>query len=223
MVKLHPALSFLRRLAANNNRVWFAEHRAEYDAVREQWYEEVDRLIALLSASDPRAGRLDARHASYRIYRDTRFSPDKTPYKTYFSAAFPVEGRRDERAGYYLQLDERPGESGLYAGIYCLESAQLRKLRHAIVDNIDEFRDILANPRMREVYGDAWVGPALKTIPQGWPKDHPDADLLRLKSYGKFHELPATFFSHPDWPEEAADRLAVARPLVDFLNYSLDE
>lgn len=220
---LHPALAFLRRLAENNDRVWFAAHRAEYDDVRAQWLEEVDRLIARLACHDPRAARTDARHAAYRIYRDTRFSPDKTPYKTYFSAAFPVQGRRDERAGYYLQMDERPGQGGLYGGMYCLDSAQLRKMRHAIADNIDELRGILAEPELRRLYGDAWVGPALKTVPNGWPKDHPDADLLRLKSYGKYCELTPEFYSRPDWPEAAADMLQPLRPLIDFLNYSLDE
>lgn len=221
--KLHPAFSFLRRLAENNDREWFNAHRAEYDAVRAQWLEETDRLIARLAVHDPRVAPLTARAAAYRIYRDTRFSHDKSPYKTYFSAALQVQGRRDERAGYYLQFDERPGEGGLYGGMYCLDSAQLRKMRRAITDNIEEFRSIIEAPDMRRLYGDAWVGPALKTVPQGWPKDHPDADLLRLKSYGKFHELSPAFFSGRDWPEEAADMLSVLRPLIDFINYSLDE
>lgn len=222
-VKLHPAFSYLRRLAANNDRAWFAAHRAEYDAVREQWLAEVDRMIARLALADPRVAHLTAKSAAYRIYRDTRFSPDKSPFKTYFSAAVHVQGRRDERAGYYLQFDERAGEGGLYSGIYCPDGPQLRKLRHAIVDNIEEFRDIINAPDMLRVYGDAWVGPQLKTVPKGWPKDHPDADLLRLKCYGKFCEQGPAFFSRLSWPEEAADMLAVSRPLIDFLNYSLDE
>ena len=222
-LKLHPALSFLRRLADNNNREWFHAHKEEYDAVREQWFAELDRFIARLATHDPRVAQNDARKATYRIYRDTRFSPDKTPYKTYFSAAVSPMGPRDLGAGYYLQMDERPGEGGIYGGIYCLESPQLRKMRQAIVDNIDEFREILARPEIKDLYGERWVGPALKTVPQGWPKDHPDADLLRLKSYGKFHELTPAFFSRPDWPEEAADRMAAIRPLIDFINYSLYE
>lgn len=222
-VKLHPAFSFLRRLAENNDRAWFAAHRAEYDAVREQWLAEVDRMIARLAQTDARVAHVTARSAAYRIYRDTRFSPDKTPFKTYFSASVPVQGRRDERAGYYLQFDERPGEGGLYSGIYCLDGPQLRKMRRAITDNIEEFREIINAPDMLRVYGDTWVGPQLKTVPQGWPKDHPDADLLRLKCYGKFSEQTPAFFSRPTWPEEAADLLAVSRPLVDFINYSLDE
>ena len=223
MKKLHPALSFLRRLGQNNDRAWFNAHRDEYEAARRQWFDEVDRLIARLATYHPEVAVRDARASSYRINRDTRFSPDKSPYKQWFAASFSPSPVRDAGAGYSLQLDSRPGESGLYAGMYCLDSAQLRKMRHAIVDNIDEFRGIIAEPGLRELYGDSWVGPALKTIPQGWPKDHPDADLLRLKSYGKFHELPQAFFSSPSWPEEAADMLAPTRPLVDFINYSLEE
>ncbi len=222
-MKLHPALDFLGRLADNNDRAWFAAHRAEYDAVREQWLAELGRYIARLAEHDPRVGRLEARRQAYRIYRDVRFSPDKSPFKTYFSAAFQVEGRRDERAGYYLQMDNRADQGGLYGGFWCPDAAQLRKLRHAIVDNIDELRGILAEPSLRELYGDGWCGPALKTAPAGWPKDHPDIDLLRLKSYGKFLSLPPEFFSRPDWPEAAADMTAPLRPLIDFINYSLDE
>ncbi|MBJ2168122.1 MAG: DUF2461 domain-containing protein [Muribaculaceae bacterium] len=221
--KLHPAFSFLRRLGENNDRPWFQAHRAEYDAVREQWYAEVGRLIARLAQHDPRVGGISARSASYRIYRDTRFSNDKSPYKTYFSAAFSVQGRRDDYAGYYLQMDERPGEGGLYGGLYCLDGPRLNKMRHAIVDNIDELQGILAEPELRRLYGDVWIGPALKTAPKGWPKDHPQAALLRLKSYGKFCGLAPGFFSRADWPEAAADMLAPLRPLIDFINYSLDE
>lgn len=223
MKRQHSALEFLSRLARNNNRVWFAEHKSEYDDVRAMWLDEVDRYIARLAQHDPRVAHQQARHQAYRIYRDTRFSPDKTPYKTFFSAAFQVQGTRDERAGYYLQMDNRPEEGGLYGGFWCPDSAQLRKLRQAIVDNIDELESILAEPALRSLYGPGWCGPALKTAPAGWPKDHPQIELLRLKSYGKFHPLPPEFFARPDWPEEAADRTAPLRPLVDFINYSLDE
>lgn len=223
MKRQHPALEFLARLARNNNRVWFAEHKSEYDDVRAMWLDEVDRYIARLAQHDPRVAHQQARRQAYRIYRDTRFSPDKTPYKTFFSAAFQVQGTRDERAGYYLQMDNRPEEGGLYGGFWCPDSAQLRKLRQAIVDNIDELEAILAEPALRSLYGPGWCGPALKTAPAGWPKDHPQIELLRLKSYGKFHALPPEFFARPDWPEEAADRTAPLRPLIDFINYSLDE
>ena len=134
-----------------------------------------------------------------------------------------MQGTRDERAGYYLQMDNRPEEGGLYGGFWCPDSAQLRKLRQAIVDNIDELESIRAEPALRSLYGPGWCGPALKTAPAGWPKDHPQIELLRLKSYGKSHPLPPEFFARPDWPEEAADRTAPLRPLVDFINYSLDE
>lgn len=110
MKRQHPALEFLSRLARNNNRVWFAEHKSEYDDVRAMWLDEVDRYIARLAQHDPRVAHQQARRQAYRIYRDTRFSPDKTPYKTFFSAAFQVQGTRDERAGYYLQMDNRPEE-----------------------------------------------------------------------------------------------------------------
>ncbi len=76
MKRQHPALEFLSRLARNNNRVWFAEHKSEYDDVRAIWLDEVDRYIARLAQHDPRVAHQQARRQAYRIYRDTRFSPD---------------------------------------------------------------------------------------------------------------------------------------------------
>lgn len=93
---------FLRELQANNNREWFAAHKEEYDSLRSLWLDDVDRLIGLMSQWEPQLRALKAKDCVYRIYRDTRFSTDKTPYKVYFSAAFSPWGRKTHRAAYYI-------------------------------------------------------------------------------------------------------------------------
>lgn len=213
---------YLNALAANNNRPWFQAHRAEYDALRERWYADLDRLFAACSAWEPAAARLDGRSASYRIYRDTRFSPDKTPYKTYFSARMETSRLAGHVPGWYIQAGTSREWTGLYGGIWAPDSAQLRKLRRAIVDNIEEFEDIINAPELTRLYPD-WIGPRLKTIPKGWPKDHPQRELLRLTEYGREHTLPPEFFEDPAWPERAAELMRPLKPLVDFLSYSLTE
>lgn len=220
---IHELFSFLRELAANNNRPWFQANKDRFDHLRALWLDDLQKMIDDMGDWEPGIAAMSARQSAYRIYRDTRFSPDKTPYKTYFSASMSPKGRRMEHyGGYYLQMDIRPGESGLYGGIWQPDAPSLKKLRCAIVDNIDEFEEIVNSPDMVKLFP-GWVGESLKTAPKGWPKDHPQIELLRLKDYGKFHVCNESFFLDPDWPHKAADMMRVLKPLIDFLNYSLDE
>ena len=98
----------------------------------------------------------------------------------------------------------------------------LRKLRHAIVDNIEEFEEIINNPQFIKHFP-SWIGDSLKKVPKGWDKEHPQAELLKLKEYGRLCSCKEAFFRDPQWVEIAAYRFALLKPLIDFLNYSLDE
>lgn len=209
---------FLSRLEANNNREWFRSHKSEYDELRVLWLEDIRRLIAAMSEWDPSLSHLDPKRAAYRIYRDTRFSQDKTPYKTHFSVNLSTRP-----AGYYLQMSPNVKKyQGLYAGIWCPERDLLKKLRHAIVDNIEEWEEILSEPGLKK-YFNVVASSSLKTAPKGWPKDHPDVKWLRLNDYGLEDTVSPKFFLDPEWPFKAADRLRLTKPFVDFLNYSAEE
>lgn len=215
---------FLNRLAVNNNRPWFQEHKAEFDELRQLWFNDVDRLIAAMAEWEPGMSSQTAKSSVYRIYRDTRFSSDKTPYKTYFSAALSPWGRKSDRAGYYLELspDDLPHESGFYGGLWCMERPVLNKLRHAIVDNVEEWEEILNAPAMQRDFPD-WCSTMLKTAPKGWDRNHPQSFYLRMTNYGKFRPCDEQFFLTPDWPERTAELFHSLKPFVDFLNYSIDE
>lgn len=211
---------YLDALRANNNREWFGAHRDEYDRLRANFTADLQRLIDTMAVGDPALRGLEARDCIYRIYRDTRFSPDKTPYKTYFSALVSPTGRHCDRASWYIHLGSE--ECAVYGGLWMPPSPVLRKVRKAIVDNIDEFRAITSDPEMDHLFP-GWYGQRLKTAPQGYDRNHPEIELLRLKEYGKAQTLPRSFFDNPRWPEETARRLLVLKPLIDFLNYSIDE
>ncbi len=214
---------FLTRLGANNDRGWFQANKAEYDRLRELWLADMDRVINAMTKWEPGMRTQSGRTAAYRIYRDTRFSPDKTPYKTYFSAAFSPEGRKSDRAGYYLEMGPDPKhEAGVYGGLWCVERPVLTKLRHAIVDNIEEWEEIVESPEMNSLYP-GWCSGMLKTIPKGWDRNHEQAFYLRMTNYGKFHPLDLKFFTDPEWPEKVAGLFHALKPLCDFLNYSMDE
>ena len=212
---------FLEQLSQNNNRPWFAENKSRYEHLRAQWLADVDRMINAMSAWEPSLAGQTAKNAAYRFYRDTRFSPDKTPFKTYFSAAMGPHGKRGGYACYYIETGIR-NDNGLYGGVWCPDANELKKLRRAIVDNIEEFQEILENPDMERLYP-GWIGQQLKTVPKGWEKDHPCAHLLRLKDYGKAHFVGKDFFLDADWPEKASELFRVLKPFIDFLNYSIDE
>lgn len=217
---------FLHEVADNNYREWFHAHKDEYDELRALWMEDLDRLVAMMTVWEPRLVSQSAKTCAYRFYRDTRFSQDKSPYKTFFSAAISPWGRKMPRAGYYLHMgiDEENlwGGSGLYGGIWCPDAQMLRKLRNAIVDNIGEFEAIITDNRLTDYYPD-WIGEKLKKVPAGWPANHPQADLLRLKEYGRLCSCKEAFFEDPAWVEISAERFSRLQPLVDFLNYSIEE
>lgn len=214
---------FLDRLSRNNYREWFNAHKAEYLELRALWLADIDRLIAAMAQWNPAIGRQRGADCAYRIYRDTRFSPDKTPYKTFFSAAICEWGRKSDHAGYYIEIG-RPSSyaQGLFAGLWCPTPLQLRKMRHAIVDNIDEWQQLLSTPGMQSVW-QGWCSSCLKTIPKGWQRNHPCAEYLKMTNYGKFHPCDDAFFFDSSWPEHAAEMLEAVSPFVDFINYSLDE
>ena len=226
MSYLPQLYDFLTRLGRNNDREWFKTHRAEYDELRALWEADLARLIADMAQWDSRIAVQTPKTAAYRIYRDIRFREDKSPYKTYFSASLGPFGKKLDHAGYYLQMGpDVKGtdiESGLYGGLWCPDSATLRKLRKAFVDNIEEIRDILAEPRLQKAFP-GWCGSMLKTVPKGYERDDPNADLLRLKDIGKWHPADLNFFDDPSWPEKASELFSLLRPLVDFINYSIDE
>lgn len=215
---------FLDAVQANNNRPWLAAHRADYERLREQWMADLQRLIACMTSWEPPMAYVTAKDSSYRFYRDTRFSPDKSPFKTFFSAALSPEGKKSRLASFYIQIDSRAEENGIYAGLWMPDAAMLRKLRTAIVDNIEEWEEILSGKEFLK-YWPQWVHscPPLKTAPAGWPKDHPQIEYLRMRDFGRFCKCDRAFFSDSAWPEIVSNRMRAAKPFVDFINYSLTE
>ena len=220
---------FLEQLGRRQDREWFRASRGRYDELRSLWLNDLDRLIALIGEWWPDVKGMTARSAAYRIYRDTRFSADKSPFKSYFSAGFSRYGRSASTAhlpGLYLQMG--PGrfaesvDSGLFGGVWQPSSADLRKLRRAIVDNIEEFEEITSALESSGKYH-GWWGERLKTIPKGYDRNHPQAELLRLKEYGRFMPADMDYFNDPAWPEKVADDFRPLRPMLDFFTYSLEE
>ena len=213
-------LNYLNELSENNNREWYHAHKTDYREANAAFESFIQELIFKIGAFDGSVLQNDPKNLTFKLVRDTRFSHDKSPFKTYFSALISAHGRHTDRACWYLHMGA--DECGIYGGLWNPPGPMLRKVRQAVVDNVDEFRQILATPPLPELYPE-WYGAQLKTVPKGFDRNHPDADLLRLKEYGRCHSLSRGFFDNPDWPGELAGIAMTLKPMIDFLNYSIDE
>lgn len=218
--ELNNILNFLHSVANNNTREWFKDNRAWYDEVRQSFEDIVRELILRIRQFDDTIAQIDVKDCTYRFYRDTRFSPDKSPYKRHFGAYISARGRKSYHGGYYFHL--QPGECLLAGGTWYLPSNTLREVRYSIVEDLATFRAIVEAPDFKALYPDVGFD-SLKTMPKGFPKDFPYPEYIRPKVYSCFNSLPDSFFDRTDWLSEVARRFKVSKPYIDFLNDTIDD
>ncbi len=212
---------FFEALEADNTREFFAAHRAEYDAIRAEWIEGMHHVQNMVVPSWEEIRYSEPR--TFRIYRDVRFSLDKRPFKTHIGSTFAPPGPNDaHRVGVYVECGIPDSDSGVFGGIWAPDTRTLTKLRRAIVDNIEEWEEIIHDPKMTRLFPD-WFGERLKTAPKGWPKDHPQIEYLRLKHIGRESHLTRQQFASKNWTELIAERIEAIVPMLRFLDYSLNE
>ena len=222
---MKTVLQFLRDLAQHNDRAWFNEHKDRYLAVQQRWNEFCESLIGEMGAFDPDIARLTLRDCTYRIYRDTRFSPDKSPYKTHFGVFLAPGGKKSMHAGYYFHVgtgesNEYPQGHMLAAGNYCYEPKAIQILREDISDGWESFQnEVLAVADPRFVVDQEG---ALKRVPKGYAPDAPYADWMRLKSYCLVMNVDDDFITQPDLAKRVADLFRTTKPFNDYINRAVD-
>ncbi len=219
-MEIKEIFQFLKKLQVNNNRDWFAQNKAEFERTRATFEDFVGKLIEEVALFDPEIKGLEPKDCIFRIYRDTRFSADKTPYKAYYSAYIASGGRKSIRGGYYLHL--QPGECGIAGGIYGAETNVLKALRQSVYVNIDEFLEIMHQPEFAAYYKEMY-GEKLKTVPRPFPKDFEYADWLKPKHYCVNTNLSDDFFCQADSLQESARIMKLLYPFNRFLNFTIDE
>lgn len=209
-------LRFLRSLKRNNNREWFLEHKSIYEAaVRKPMESLVERLAEDFAQFAPEMVA-SPKVSIYRIYRDTRFSNDKAPYKTNTAAVFPRKGLdKHEGAGFYIHL--ATDELLIGGGLYMSLPEDLNEVRSRIARNHAEFRQILANPRFKKLFG-GLEGIQLSRVPRGFAPDHPAADLLRYKQYLAGRTLDPEKALQSDFYETVKKTYQEMVPFIRFLN-----
>lgn len=223
-------LRYLKDIAENNDRQWFNEHRREYDIIRADFEEDVAKAILRIAEFDSTIANITVRDSVYRFYRDTRFSPDKSPYKRHLGAYICLRGRKSMSGGYYMHLE--PGNCLLACGCYWLPTKVLTACRNEIMANIDRWRGIVESRKFINFFGkpghgewkDGAASPKgfglnmLSTAPKGFPRDYEYIEYLRMKDYCCWKRVPDTFFNGDGWLDEMAKVFLVAKPMIDFTN-----
>jgi len=212
---------FLRELRENNNREWFKANKSRYDVLLKAHVGIVQQLIDRTAAFDPEIAALDAKSCIYRIYRDIRFSNDKTPYKTHFGAYMTgFGGRTSSYGGYYLHIE--PDNSFVSGGVWQPEPKMLKQLRLDIYHNIEEFIDILGNDKFKRTFGEL-EGEKLQRMPDGFPKDSPYESIIKNKSFVVSALKSEAFFYSDNWMDEVVENFKMLYPFNQFLNYTIRE
>jgi uncharacterized protein (TIGR02453 family) len=217
------AIQFLAELAENNDRAWFQPRKADYERLLKQPMELL--IVALADRFEARRIPLlaDPKRSPFRIYRDTRFSKDKSPYKTHVAASFAWIGEgadgeaAEERHGNGAYFHFQPGEMYMGGGMWHPEKERLDAFRAAVVERPERVRAALEEPGFVSVFGKAHADEELKRVPAGYSADHPQADLLRWKDVIFGRRLSDREVLSPGLPDTLADGYAAALPVLRFL------
>lgn len=214
------AIQFLADLAENNDRAWFQPRKAEYERLLKEPLEAL--CVALAERFEARGVPLsaDPARSPFRIYRDVRFSKDKSPYKTSASAAFrwmesgtELSHQEGDPGGYFHLA---PGEAFVGGGMWHPPTAKLAAFRQRVLNDPASVRSVLDEPAFARTFG-AISGESLKRVPTGFPADHPEADLLKLKDMTFGHRLADDDAMSPHLPDVLVESFEVAIPVMRFL------
>ena len=222
MASITPeTLQFLVTLKQNNHRDWFHAHKPDYEKARQNFEDFAHILLDNLKSFDETLQNIEIKQCLFRIYRDVRFSPNKEPYKTHFGAYFAKNGGKNSHfAGYYFHLD--PDESFFGGGIYMPLPEYLKMIRKEIYYQIDEFKAIIDALAFKKYYSGIDPIEKLKKAPADFPKDFPEIELLKNKHFFASHYYKPQEAMEEDFVNDVIQGLKVVKPLVDFVNFSVD-
>ena len=214
---------FIKDLKANNTKEWFDANRKIYQRAKDDFLAQVQVLINGLESFDPEIAlaKLEPKKCIFRINRDTRFSTDKSPYKTNMGAWFSAGAKGLQRGGYYLHLED--GGCFLAGGIYMPEADALKKIRQEIHYNFKDLQAILEEKNFQALFAKSFdTELKLKKAPQGYKEDNPAIEYLKLKSFTVSHYFPEEKTGEPGFNAFSIEVFKTMYPLIKFLNQSLD-
>ena len=218
---MEEVLDFLRRLSENNDREWFDAHRTEWAHVKGLWADFTAELIEGIASFDSTVRGLRPQDCTYRIARDTRFSADKRPYKSWLGTFVAPRGKKSGYAGYYFHVepagDGLLGNHLLAAGAVCIEPQVLRSIREEVLDHGAEMLQSIDAARGFRLD----TANRLKRVPTGFPADSEYAELLKQKDYCLEKPVPEEFVLSGNLPERFVDEFRHTKPFLDQLNRAI--
>ena len=210
----NKSLGFLKKLSKNNNREWFNKNKDTYLEARENMIAFADALLLKMNTHD-KIENLSGKESLFRIYKDVRYSKDKTPYNTHWSGFFK-RATKKLRGGYYFNI--KPGHSMLAGGFWGPDPQDLKRIRKDIDINFTDWNKLLAQKPFLNTFG-KMTGDQVGSAPRGYAKDHPAIDLLRYKQYIFRHQFTDEEVLSAGFVNKANDVFKKLRP---FLNYMSD-
>jgi uncharacterized protein (TIGR02453 family) len=207
------SIDFLKALSKNNNRDWFSAHKPKYEKAHENIVAFADALLVEMNKHD-HIETASGKKSLYRIYKDVRFSKDKTPYSTYWGGGFR-RATKQLRGGYYFHIE--PGNTYLAGGFFSPSTDDLQRIRQDIDLNYDEWRKMLSQKTLVNTFGNL-IGSQLTSAPRGYAKDHPAIDLLRYKQFYLKHKFTDKDICSPDFVKKVSDGFKKLRPYFDYMS-----
>jgi len=212
-------LDFLKKLAKNNNREWFQANKKAFDAAQDNLTAFTGYLIGELGKFDEAVADIDPKSCVFRIYRDVRFSKDKSPYKTNLGAYISPGGRKSMQPGYYFHVE--PGRSFVAGGKHIPDGPETLKIRNVIVANTGDFLKIVEKKSFLDAFGEM-RGDRLKSAPKGFEPEHKAVEYLKLKEFMAFTELhDDKFLTSAEFPKHLVKAMKEMYPLISFLRKAL--
>ena len=221
-MQVKALVEFLSGLEQNNNRPWFAWNKPAYDVLREEFEQLVTDVTARVAKFDRGLGPVDPKKAMFRIYRDTRFSKDRTPYKTHFSAAIRDRAKKGLEPGYYFHIDYQ-GVLLAGGGIYRPEPDILKRVRNYIAAKPSTYTKLLRDPRFSKTYGGLIDEDALVRPPKGFSADTPHIDAIKQRHYFAMIEVKIGKRPPKDLAGDLADYFRDLLPLMNWLREAVKE
>jgi len=209
-------LKFLKDIAKNNNREWFEKNKPVYLQAKSSFEDFLEELHKELVKFDEELATLNPRKIGFRIYRDVRFSKDKSPYKINMGAGFSPGGKMEQEPGYYLHL--QPGnKSFIAAGMYMPDADKLAKIRQEIDYNSEKLLKIINDKAFKKLFAALDDFDKLKTAPKGYAKDHPQQELLKHKSFIVSKSFTDEEVRDKKFTKQVLAAIKTVKPFKDFL------
>ena len=215
----------LRELEKYNNREWFNTNKERYQEVLKKWYAFCEELITEIGRFDADIAPLTIKDCTYRIYRDTRFSKDKSPYKTHFGVFLAKGGKKSMHAGYYFHIgtgnsSKYPHAHMLASGNYCYDNKAVKILREDISDEWETFSTSILG-KANSMFTPDMEG-ALKRVPREYAPNAPYADWMRMKAYCLTAQVDDNFLLDDNLAHRLAELFKNTKPFVDYINRAVD-